>query len=185
MIQLLWWAAVLIPVFELSTNESKKFLRKGDLPEPSITALNMLVYYNDQVHFHLFSCSSNAANTLFASTHLTTECDLSQGAGPSGANHMVFQLHCYGGWAFLINNLYYVVIWVCEPNISAVCPLPSSILCFVTTFVYCHGWLCGACPVAWLNWYDTVCVKIIQGEKQIKQSAASKQQVGDRPPLHS
>jgi hypothetical protein len=38
-----------------------------------------------------------AVNTLFASTHLTTECDLSQGAGPSSANHMVFQLHCYVG----------------------------------------------------------------------------------------
>jgi hypothetical protein len=41
-----------------------------------------------------------AVNTLFAATHLTTESGLTQGAGPSGANHMVFQLKCYVGTVY-------------------------------------------------------------------------------------
>jgi hypothetical protein len=39
---------------ELSMNKSKKFLCKEDVTKPSITALNMLLYHNDQVDFHLF-----------------------------------------------------------------------------------------------------------------------------------
>ena len=88
-----------------------------------------------------------AGNTPYASTHFTTKCDLSQGAGPNSTTHVAFQLHCYVGvlyelfWSI---NLYYLVVWVCKPNISAACPLSSPILCFV----FSHGWLCGACPVA-------------------------------------
>ncbi len=99
-----------------------------------------------------------AVNTSFASTHFTTECDLSQGAGPSSANHMVFQLHsspllywnCW--WAFLIDKSVFCCDLSLWTNISAVCPLSSPILCFI----YCHGWLCRICPVAWLNRYDSV-----------------------------
>ena len=42
---------------ELSMNKSKKFLCKEDVTKPSITALNMVFYTNDQVYFYLFSCS--------------------------------------------------------------------------------------------------------------------------------
>jgi hypothetical protein len=92
------------------------------------------------------------------------------------------------------------VIWVCEPNISAVCPLSSPSLCFV----YCHGWLIlsPSCPHSvwwpwpWLleldvlmlpklssqDWVPKVCVKIIRGEKLIKESAASKQHVLGQTP---
>ncbi len=148
--------------------------------QPSIWCFIQMIRYISTCFF--------AVNTLFASTQLTTECDFSQGAESSSANHIGFQLHCYVGTVYELFwsiNLHYVVIWVSEPNISAVCPLSSSSLCFV----YCHGWLCGACPVAWLNRYHTVCVKIIRGEERIKESTASRaeQHVGDRPPgpLHS
>ncbi len=166
-------------------NKSKKFLCKGpgDMPEYSITDLNVGLSKWSGIFPPVF-LQWTLCFKWFASTHFTTECDLSQWAVPSSANHIVFQLHCYVGavselfWAI---NLYYVEVCICEPSISAVCPLSSPILCFV----YFHGWLCGLCPVACLHWYDTVCMKIIQGEKQIKWSTASKQQVGDRTPLHS
>jgi cytochrome c-type biogenesis protein CcmH/NrfF len=45
-----------------------------------------------------------AVNTLFASTHLTTACDFSQGAEPSSANHIGFQLHCYVGTVYELSD---------------------------------------------------------------------------------
>ena len=88
-----------------------------------------------------------AGNTSYASTHFTTKCDLSQGAGTNCTTTVIFQLHCYVeavNALFWSINLYYLVIWVCEPNISSVAPLSSIIWCIV----YCHGCLCGASPEA-------------------------------------
>ena len=87
-----------------------------------------------------------AGNTSYASTHFTTKCDLSQEAGTNCTTTVLFQLHCdveAVNELFWSINLYYLVIWVCEPNISAVSPLSSIILCIV----YCHGCLCGASPL--------------------------------------
>ncbi len=74
-----------------------------------------------------------AVNTSVSSAHFTTDCIPSQGPGSNSTKHIIFQLHCCVGAVYELFwsiNLHYHVIWVCEPNISAVCPLSSSIFCF-------------------------------------------------------
>ena len=46
---------------------------------------------------------------------------------------------------------------------------------------YCHGWLCGACALARMWWYDGLCLKIFLRTNQIRENTSSNEQVpGDR-----